>query len=473
MNKVLFLIEKTLMTLGNGALWLFGRVRQLELSDIDLRKLDLTRKYDDDFSIADDIHPRDHLMLYIITAFFVIFFGWAAFFSIDEVARGEGKVVTSSQSQIIQNLEGGIIDDILVKEGDMVTEGQVLVQMRNIQAKSEFGASMQKYLGIYATVTRLQAEAEGADTVTFPAEIVSGSPESVKAEQEAFDANKRQRRSQEEVLTQQKNQKEQEVSELQRRIEDSSRLLRLAQDEKAMIAPMVSKGAASKMELLQVERQIAQQQSEQNSLRLALPRAKSAVKEFTERLTEMQNSIKADAQKQLAEKTVELNTIKETLGAYEDRSARTEIKSPVNGRVQAIKIKTIGGVIKPGEPMMEIIPSGEQLVFEAKIKPSDIAFVHKGQAAVVRISAFDFSIYGALDGSVDDISPDSITTDRGESFYRVRVKTAKDALYKGTEEHKIIPGMMGTVDIVTGRKTIMKYLLKPFNKATQEALSER
>jgi adhesin transport system membrane fusion protein len=447
--------------------------KKVDFSDVDLRKFDLMRKYDDDFSPADGTQWFDHILLYAITALLVIFILWANFTKLDEIARGDGKVIPSSQVQVIQNLEGGIIDEFLVREGDTVNEGQVILRMRNIQAKADFSATNQKYMGLLATTIRLQAEADGKDTVEFPKEVREAAPDSVRAEDDAFQANKRQYAGQLDVLKQQLVQRQGEAEELNRRISDSSSVLKLAQDERAMVAPMVERGAANKMELLQLDRQIATQRTELNSLRTALPRTNAGISEAKSRIEELLSGFKATAQKELAEKTIELNTIKETLGAYQDKSERTEIKSPVHGKVQDVKITTVGGVVKPGDPIMDIVPLEDQLVVEGRIKPSDIAFIYPGQKAVVRISAFDFSVYGALEGEVVDISPDSITNEKGESFYRVRVRTKETKLKKGTKEYDIIPGMQATVDVITGKKTVMAYLMKPFIKASQTALRER
>lgn len=446
--------------------------KKLDFSDLDLRKFDLTRKYDDDFSPADGIAWYDHIMLYAVTGLVALFLLWACFATLEEVARGDGKVIPSSEVQVIQSLEGGIVDEFLVKQGDTVKEGQVILRMRNVQAKADLSASNQKYYGILAATIRLQAEAEG-HALSFPEEVQKGSPESVKAEQDAYDANRRQRDNQESVLREQLTQKQSEVSELSRRISDISNVLQLAQDERGMVAPMVERGAANKMELLQLDRQIASQRTDLNGLRLALPRSQAAVKEAQGRLDEMTSGYKAAAQKELAERTIELNTIKQTLAAYQDRSERTEIRSPVHGKVKTVRITTVGGVAKPGDAIMEIVPLEDLLVVEGRIKPSDIAFIHVGQRAIVRLSAFDFSIYGALEGQVTDISADTITNDKGESFYRVRVQTKETKLEKRGKSFEIIPGMQATVDIVTGEKTVMRYIMKPFVKASTTALRER
>lgn len=447
--------------------------KKIDLSDIDLRKLDLTRKYDDDFDSTDGLAWRDHLLLYVIAAFVVIFIIWANVTKLDEVARGTAQIVPSSDVQVIQTLEGGIVDEFMVDEGDVVETGQPLLKLRDVQARSDFQSNTTKYLGTLATVQRLKAEAEGLTEIPFTQEVLDGVPNSVQAEKDAFAANKRQYDNQLSVLEEQLSQKKQEVTELERRISDLARVIKLAQDEKDMVAPMVEKGAAPRIELLQLDRQIAERQSELNGLRLALPRSKSAVQEAEQRINEHKNGFQAEAQRKLSEKTTEMNALKETLVAFADRSQRTEIKSPVRGTVKSIKINTVGGVAKPGEPIMEIVPLEDQMVVEAKIRPADIAFIYPGQKAVVRITAYDFSIYGSMEGEVVLVSPDATLNEDGESFYKVQVRTKQTQLEKGGKTYEIIPGMQATVDILTGEKTVMNYLLKPFIKASATAMRER
>lgn len=450
-----------------------GGGKSLDMNEYDLRKLDLTRKYDDDFSPADGLSFRDHLMLYTLAGMLFIFLAWANIATLDEVSRGDGTVVPSSEVKAVQNLEGGIIDEFMVKEGDTVKSGQPLLRMRNIQARADFDATMQKYLGTLATTQRLQAETEGKDLISFTDDVVKGAPDSMRQEQNAFDANKRQLANQSTVLKDQLSQKEQEVAELQRRISDTGSMLALAVDERNMVEPMVAKGAANKKELLQVKQRIAQQSAELNGLRLALPRSQTAVKEVKSRLETLLTDFRATSQKELAEKTIEMNTIKQTLAAYRDKSERTEIVATVNGVVKDIKITTVGGVVRPGETIMEVVPADDKLVVEARILPRDIAFIHTGQNAIVRLTAFDFSVYGSLSGKVVEVSPDSIMNEKGESFFRVRVETEQTSVQKGDKKLEVMSGMQATVDIVTGKKTVMQYLLKPFTKAAQTAMRER
>lgn len=240
-----------------------------------------------------------------------------------------------------------------------------------------------------------------------------------------------------------------------------------------MTEPLVAKGSAPKMELLQLERAIREKQTELNGVFEAIPRAKSAIGEAEARIAELKMTAVADAQTELSTKMIEMNTLKETLGALKDKKDRTDVRSPVNGTIKDYKISTVGGVVKPGDPIAEIVPMDDSLLVEVKIKPSDIARLRPKMPAMVKITAYDFTIYGGLKGEVVDISADTIKNDKGESFYRIKVRTFENALRRKGEDLPIIPGMIATVDIQTGKKTVMEYLLKPFLKTVQNSMNEK
>ncbi len=447
----------------------------LDIKDVLSKKqLSILEAKADKFFETDDEMPLSKHMI-LLTIVFAVFFliVWAWFAEIDEVTRGDGKIIPSSEIQVVQNLEGGIVEQFFVKEGDDVKAGQPLMQLRDVSAASDLGSNTARYYGLMATITRLQAEAEGKDILEFPEDIVKVAPESVKEEMNTFNANKSRLQGQLRVLEEQLSQKRQEVSELTKKISDLENVISLSKEEKAMIEPLVKRGSAPKVELLQLERGIKEKETELNGVKLALPRTKSAVLEAQARINEVKKTAQAEAQSELSTKLIEMNSIKETLSALKDRKTRTEIKSPVNGTVKDIKINTVGGVVKPGEPLMEIVPRDDQLLVEARIKPSDIAFLYPGQKAVVKITAYDFSIYGGLDGEVVDISADSITNEKGESFYRVKISTYENSLKRKGEILPIKPGMVASVDIMTGKKTILDYLLKPFKKTLENSLGER
>jgi adhesin transport system membrane fusion protein len=425
------------------------------------------------FETADDMPLSRHLLLVAITGFFVLFLLWANWAALDEVTRGEGKVVPSSEVQALQSLDAGIVEEFLVREGDEVEIGQVLMRLSDIEASSDLGANRARYLGLLAAITRLQAEAEGRSTVEFAEEVMKGAPQSVAEEMNAFRANRQQVQGQLNIFQSQLSQREQEVRELNTRISDTRSVINLQRQEKDMIAPLVARGSAPELELLQLERSIREKTTELNGYQASLPRARSAIDEAKARIDDITSSAQAQAQTELAVKMVEMSEIRERLSALTERKTRTELKSPVNGIIQELSVKTIGGVVRPGEDLIKIVPKDDQLIIEAKIKPSDRAFIHPGQKAVIKITAYDFSIYGGLDGELTYISQDTFEDEQGEFYYRVRLRTEDSFLMHKGEIKPITTGMVASVDILTGEKTVMQYLLKPFIKTLDNAMNER
>lgn len=425
------------------------------------------------FEVDDEMPLSRHMLLVFIVLFFVFFTIWANVATLDEVTRGEGKIIPSSEVQALQSLDAGIVEEVLVKEGDQVEAGQVLARLSDIEASSDLGANRARYLGLLASITRLQAEAEGQEEVDFPPEVEQEASNSVTEELNTFRANQRQRAGQRKVLEEQLTQREQEVDELNTRIGDLKGVIRLQVDEKNMIAPLVEKGSAPRLELLQLERAIRERTSELNGLQASLPRSKTAVGEAKARLADLDSTLKAEAQKELSAKLTEMNEIRERLTALKERKTRKEIRSPVGGTIQDISVKTLGGVVKPGEDFIKIVPKDDQLIVEARVKPSDRAFIYPGQQAVIKLTAYDFSIYGGLKGELLDISADTFEDERGNSFYRVRLRTYETELKRKDEVLPIIPGMVASVDILTGKKTVMQYLIKPIIKTLDDAMNER
>ncbi|MCI5061178.1 MAG: HlyD family type I secretion periplasmic adaptor subunit [Alphaproteobacteria bacterium] len=424
------------------------------------------------FETDEDLPLSSHLLLFFIVAFFVIFFLWASFAELDEVTRGNGTVIPSSEVQKVSSLEGGIIEELMVKKGDEVQKGDTLARLSDIAASSDLGSNEARYLGLLAAVTRLQAEVEGR-IPEFPNEVMEGAPQSVTEEMNAYRANMDQINSQTVIMEQQKSQRSQELNELQVRASDVRGQLRLIKEEKDIVAPLVAKGSAPKMELLQLDRQIKEKQTELNGVLSAIPRARSAIGEANARIRDVKSAAKAQAQTELSAKLIEMNAIKKGLAGLQDRKTRAEIKSPVNGYIKDVKVYTIGGVVQPGQEFIEIVPKDDQLLVQANINPKDIAFLYPDQPAIVKITAYDFAIYGGLKGKVVAISPDAVTNEEGESFYQVQVLTEENALKRKGEVLPIIPGMVASVDILTGEKTVMEYLLKPFIKTLQNSMNER
>lgn len=435
---------------------------------------DRVQAYADRYFMTDDELPlHRHFILVSLFLFFIVFVVWASFATLDETARGEGQIIPVSEVQILQNLEGGIVDGFMFKEGDIVQKDDVIMRLRDVGAQSDLGTNEAKYMGLLAAITRLQAEVDGKDTFEFPDEMMKKSPQSVTEELNAFRTNRDKMQGQLMVLEQQLSQRRQEVSELSTKSNDLAAVIRLSQEEKSMTAPLVAKGSAPRIELIQLERAIREKQTELNGVRAAIPRAKSAISEAEARISEMKKSAIAEAQIELTAKTAELNTVKQTLGALEDKKERTDIRSPVRGTIKDFKVNTVGGVVRPGDPIVEIVPMDDNLLVEVKIRPSDIARLRPGLPAMVKITAYDFTIYGGLKGEVADVSADTIKNEKGEFFYRVKVSTKENSLSRKGEVLPIIPGMIATVDIQTGKKTVMEYLMKPFFKTIENSMNEK
>ena len=413
-----------------------------------------------------------HLLLFAIAAFFGVFFAWASWAELDEVTRGEGKVIPSRQVQVVQNLEGGIVAELLVREGAIVERGGVLVRIDGVRAASELRESRQRYLALLGALGRLRAEVEETEIALAP-EVLAEAPEVARNERALYRARRDALQSELEVLRSQATQREQELAELATRIGQLERSHALAVEELEITEPLAASRVVSKVQLLRLQREVSDLAGELEATRLALPRVETALGEARRRIEERQLSFRAEAQRELNAVQAEAAALHEVIAAETDKVSRTEVRSPVRGTVKQLFVNTVGGVIQPGADLIEIVPLEDNLLVEAKVRPADIAFLHPGQAATVKVTAYDFSIYGGLDAVVEDISADTITDDKGESFYRVRVRTHDNALHKADEPLPIIPGMTTQVDILTGEKTVLDYLLKPILRARERALRER
>jgi adhesin transport system membrane fusion protein len=436
------------------------------------------RKEDADFIVgsagAGLMGPRifTHLLLLTIVLFFALFFAWASWAKLDEVTRGEGKVIPSSQVQKVQNLEGGIVAAIDVHEGDVVDRGQVLLRIDNVRAASDLRENRKRYLALLGAIARLRAEVDET-SISFPPEVLTDAPDVAKDERALYEARQADLQSELAILRDQAEQREQELTELKTKIDQLTRSQALAQQELEITAPLAANRVVSKIDFLRLQRQINDLNGELDTARLSVPRVEAAVREAHRRLEERQLKFRADAQRELATDQPQATALAEVIKAAADQVRRTEVRSPVRGTVKRLLVNTVGGVIQPGQDLVEIVPLDDTLLIEAKIRPADIGFLHPGQSALVKVSAYDYSIYGGLKGKVEDISADTITDDKGESFYRVRVRTHDTALEKAGQPLPITPGMTAQVDILTGQKTVMDYLLKPILKAKERALRER
>ncbi len=421
------------------------------------------------------VRLRYHLILIVTALFFIVALIWAANATLDEMATGQGKVIPSSKIQVIQNLEGGILSEVLVGEGDVVEKNQPLMRLDDTRFASTFRETEHKYQDLLARVQRLSTEVKDDSGSALDAKKQNqGSVQNQKA---LYDSRQMEMANKVDILKQQKTQKQQELNELRARINTLKGSYNLAKQELAMSEPLVQQGAISPVEILRLQRTVNDIKGEMDEASLSAPRLEAAMNEISRKMEDVKIGFRTKALDELTEANAELSETRETLLGLKDRVTRTLVLSPVKGIVKQLKINTIGGVVQPGMDLVEIVPLDDSLLIEAQIKPSDIAFIHPGQAVVVKISAYDYSIYGGLDGLLEHISADTIKNQakdgaREESNYRVLVRTQKS--YLGTEKKplNIIPGMTAVIDIKTGKKTVLDYLLKPILKIKERALTE-
>ncbi|MEM7169635.1 MAG: HlyD family type I secretion periplasmic adaptor subunit [Pseudomonadota bacterium] len=435
----------------------------------------------DDLHFMPDVHKaslrRGRRFAYLLTTvtllFFVVMAVWSHYAVLDEVTRGEGSVVPSSKTQVIQNLEGGILAEILVREGDIVEKGDILVRINNTAAQATYRDWQSQYWSLLAEEARMEAEIEGSDEIQFSETVRNEAPQEVRAQERLFNARKRQLNAQVSVLESQASQRKQEIAETTSRKKQQQDNLRLAKEELNITAPLVQQGVLPRLDLIRIERQIADFEGEIDTLDITVPRLETALAEAEHRVEELVLSSRAEVSDELQETRSELASVRESLFANKDRVSRTEVRSQVRGTVKELKHNTIGGVIQPGEDIIEIVPLDDTLLIEAQVRPADIAFLRPGQEAVIKVSAYDYSIYGGLEATLEQISAGTIRDEEGESFYRVYLRTKENALERYGEDLPIIPGMTATAEILTGKKTVLDYLLKPILKARDRALRER
>jgi len=418
-----------------------------------------------------------HLLLISIAVILVAFIVWADNAVLDIVTRGQGKVIPSSQVQVIQNLEGGIMAGILVNEGDLVEKDQVILRIDNTTAQSNYDDLRSRYLSGLASITRLEAEIAGtsADDIVFPQELLRDAPELADDERKNARIRREQLDAQVAVLRDQSTQKQQEVDQLTNKIENLKQSLALAQKQLNIINSM-EEGVVSQVDKLKAQRDAHDLKSELEVTQLQLPQAKSAEQEAENRVREQELTFRSEAATELSKQRLEQASVIQQMKANKDKVSRTEVRSPVRGTVKEIKIRTIGGVIKPGEDLMEIVPIEDTLLVEAQVRTSDIAFIRIGQEAKVKFDTYDFSIYGGLKATVEYISTDAIedqSSGKRERYFRVRLRTERNFLGTEAKPLPIGPGYTATAEILTDKKTVLAYLMKPILKARDTAMRER
>ena len=396
---------------------------------------------------------------------------WTAYAEIDVVVRGAGKVVPSQQLQVVQSLEGGVVSEISVREGELVEVGQPLIKISDIAFASSFEENRLSELELKAKIARLTAEA-GAGEFVPDAEVEKESPVLMRAEQTLYETRKNQLNESLRILEEQIRQQKNEIVEAEAQRRQLNKRLKLTREEIELKEPLVKRGLVTRVELLQLKKQESELLGELDGVRLSLPRLNSAIEETRRKVGESKLDFRNKAQAELNDASAEAARIAETQAALQDRVRRTTIRSPVKGTVTRLNINTLGGVVAPGGQIMEIVPFEDSLLVQVNIQPADVANIGVGQTARLKFSAYDFAIYGALDGEVDFLSADTVTNEDGESFFVARVRPEREYLGVPSKQLPIRVGMTAEADIITDRKTILEYLLKPITRGLERALRE-
>ncbi len=408
-------------------------------------------------------------LLYAITFILIALLVWAALAKVDEVTRGEGRVIPSRQVQVIQSLDGGIVSEILVKGGEDVKIGQPLIKVDETRAISSLKENQGQFLALQAREARLKALSQGLP-FSPPPEVQKNAPEVFMQELSLFNASRDQLNSLVNIARDQKSQREKELMEVQFRREVAVKNYDSANKELAANRPLLTSGAVSEIDILRLEREATKAKGEIDQTTAQLSRINVSINEATRKIAEAEQSFLSRIRTELNETSAKINSLTQTSVALSDKVKQSTLKSPVNGKISKLFYNTVGGVIQPGKEVMEIVPTDESLIIETKVETKDIAFLSPNQPAVVKLTAYDYTIYGTLDAIVQDIAADSTVDDKGNAYYIVKVRTLKNSL---GEHLPIIPGMVAQVDILTGKKTILSYLLKPVLKAKSYALTER
>ena len=395
---------------------------------------------------------------------------WAAFAQLDEVTRGDGKVIPSKQIQILQSIDGGLVSEILVREGDIVQANQLLVKIDETRFASSVKENRDQYLGLVAKAARLKATSDGKPFMP-PPDVVKNEPELAEQERQLYEAKRAEMEAAVSIARQQLIQRQQELGEAQARRAQAGQGYDLTSKELSVTKPLINSGAVSEVELLRLERDVSRYRGERDMASSQINRIQAAINEAQRKIEEVSLTFRNDAGRELSETVSKLNGLAEGSVALSDRVKQSSIRSPVKGTVKRLLVNTVGGVVQPGKDMIEIVPLEDALLLEAKVMPRDIAFLRPGQQAVVKFTAYDFSIYGGLDGTLEHIGADTVMDDKGNAFYIVRVRTNKAGF--GDANLPIIPGMVAEVDILTGKKSVLSYLMKPVLRAKSVALSER
>jgi adhesin transport system membrane fusion protein len=425
-----------------------------------------------DVMISENPLPSWRVLAWPVMIMIAATIAWSSVADLDEVAVASGEIVPLGRVKVVQHLEGGIIKEIYVREGDTVKENQPLMLLDLASSGTNREELRARLDGLLLVAARLEAEANGKQ-IEFPADIAARQPAVLAAQRQTFEARKRELESTISVMREQVRQKELEIREIDSKRKASSRNLELAKQRLKMSSSLLGSGLTARVEHLKLEAEVESLEGEVQTLTSSMPRAQAALAESQQRQRELEVKFRREAQDELSKTEIELSRVRELLSKATDQGVRAEVRSPNDGIVKNMKFNTLGGVIRPGDPIMEIVPTGDNLVVESKLNPTDRGYVERGQRALIKVSTYDFARYGGLEGEVILVAPDSTTDQQGNVYFRVVVHPDKTYLGRRAGELPISPGMQASVEIHTGTKSVMEYMVQPVLKLRHEAFRER
>jgi len=418
-------------------------------------------------------HKKTYLTQKIILLFSMVFIVWAHFSELHEVTKGTGRIVSSTHIQTISNLEGGIVKEILVREDQQVMQGQVLARLDPTISHAKYIQDTENYYRFLATSERLRAQIANRESFVPSQDLMMNAPNLALQEQQRFLSNKLKKQNDIQIAKKDFQIKKQENYETKAKLTDAQKQYEYASEQAKIVKPLYEKKIYSKVDYIKISRDLAEQEAQQKVLSSSLKRLTVSLGQAKDKLTQIQIRYKNEDLLELRDVEGRLAEARGAQTTDRDRVMRMEIRSPITGTIRDLKIRTVGGTVQPGEAMMDIVPLNDTLVVEAQIVPADVGFIRQGMEATIKVTAFDFSSYGGLQGVIEDISADTITDKREVTFYRVLLKTSSSVLVKDGKSHPILPGMQVEVDILTGKKSILAYFMKPFTRALSNSMTER
>jgi membrane fusion protein, adhesin transport system len=414
-----------------------------------------------------------HLLFLLCVGACLAFFGWAYVSTLDIVSLASGEVIPSSQVKSVQHLEGGIVREIAIREGEQVKKGQKLIVLEPTQSGADVGEIQVRLLSLRAEIARLEAEVSDAKTPVFDDDLMANNPRMVQQTLVRFSSRKKAKQSRIASQEQTIAQRRQEIKEIGARIRNQNRSLKLMEEQIAISEDLLKEDLTNRYNHLDLLKEASNIKGRKEEDTAALQRAKSALKEAQANMEGIHTAFLEEAGKELEDARLNFNELSQREQKFEDNLARTVLRSPVDGVIKTLHVTTVGGVLRPGQTVIDVVPADDRLIIEAKLPTQDIGYVQAGQSALIKLTSADAMRFGGMDGIVTNVSPDTLVTEQGSPYYKVRIETASDRFQHGDLQYRLFPGMQVIASIRTGERTVLEYLGDPFLNTMSGAMGER